>query len=91
MVLSPSISSIGSESPLKNPKSLTNRGINLILFFCIIFSFIWIILYSLDFIPFLRYNNNKNFGVDPASCFIASLIVSFIILLFIWLFQICKT
>ncbi|CAH6418695.1 Hypothetical protein POVN_LOCUS414 [uncultured virus] len=66
-----------------------------ILGFILIFSFIWIILFS--FRPtFVRYVERgetvaaADARADPARCFVAALIISLLLVVIVWMFRACK-
>lgn len=66
-----------------------------ILGFIVIFSFIWIILFSFrpSFVRRIEKGETKaceDAPADPARCFVASLIITLLIVIIIWMFSACR-
>ncbi len=63
--------------------------------FILIFSFIWIILFSFRpaFVRFIAKGDTKpadDAPADPARCFVAALIIALLLVVIAWMFRACK-
>lgn len=75
-------------------KNVEDSGASLFLFFLIMVSIIWIILFTFrpSIVQYIERGEIKpleNAESDPARCFVGSLIISLIIIFIVWMFKSC--
>ncbi len=74
-----------SDIKSSNPSN-ANIIYNLIILFAVIITLAWIILYTISF----SIVQDDDLETDPLKCFIGALIIAFICIIFVGIFQVCK-